>query len=208
MPSISDAIHQVGVNKELFAQLYEKALGKSFSDKVPISEANLAKIQKMVEQLPKNIVEKKSQTQKKEEDSEKVLKSNELGGFGGGGFLSGLGFGKQEEKAEEKINLDEYFGKAEPVTTSKVDLFDIASRNVNEKREQARKEGKPARSERADRPSGPNHQTSQASQNSQNKRKPGGNISIEQSTYVNKDKGVSSSDIFNAARAKNSTAPS
>jgi hypothetical protein len=60
--------------------------------------------------------------------------------------------------------LDEYFGKTEPITTSKIDLFDIASRNVNEKREQARKEGKPSRSERA----------------SGKPKKPGGNITIEQ----------------------------
>ncbi|MDR0861034.1 MAG: translation initiation factor IF-2 N-terminal domain-containing protein [Candidatus Peribacteria bacterium] len=206
MPSISDAIHQVGVNKELFSQLYEKALGKPLSEKVPISEANLAKIQKMVDQLPKNIVEKittgqhtgKTPNQKKEADTEKVLKSDELGGFGGGGFLSGLGFGKAEEKVEEKIDLDEYFGKAEPVTTSKVDLFDIASRNVNEKREQARKEGKPSRSQRSTDTHHPNTPN----------RKPNGNISIEQTTYVAKEKGVSSSDIFDAARARgNSSSP-
>ncbi|MDR0607876.1 MAG: hypothetical protein LBG52_06110 [Candidatus Peribacteria bacterium] len=162
MPSISDAIHQIGIDKELFVQLYEKALGKTFSDKIPISEANLAKIQKMVDQLPKNLLKKSTQPQKTVADTEKVLKSDELGGFGGGGFLSGLGFGKQIEK-EEKIDLDEYFGKSAPITTSKIDLFDIASRNVNEKREQARKEGKPSRSERAN----------------GKPRKPGGNVIIE-----------------------------
>ncbi|MDR3169723.1 MAG: hypothetical protein LBU27_08565 [Candidatus Peribacteria bacterium] len=78
MPSILDAIRQVGVDKELFAQLYEKALGKTLSDKVPISEANLAKIQKMADQLPKNLLKKTSQPPQKTADTEKVLKSDEL----------------------------------------------------------------------------------------------------------------------------------
>ncbi|MDR0282612.1 MAG: hypothetical protein LBI53_04905 [Candidatus Peribacteria bacterium] len=58
----------------------------------------------MVNKLPKSITEKKS-AQKTES---KVLKSDEIG-FGGGGFLSGLGFEKKEDKGDEKIDLDEFF---------------------------------------------------------------------------------------------------
>jgi hypothetical protein len=43
---------------------------------VPISDANLAKIQKMVEKLPKSILEKKGEKTKEKED--KVLKSDEI----------------------------------------------------------------------------------------------------------------------------------
>jgi hypothetical protein len=102
-----------------------------------VSDANLEKMQAFASKLPKNISAPKTKDAPKED---KVLKSDEIG-FGGGGFLSGLGFGKQEEKAEEKIDLDEFFGKNEPVGTSKVDIFDIASRSTNERRENATREG-------------------------------------------------------------------
>jgi hypothetical protein len=195
------------VEKELFAKLYEKVVGKAFSTKTTIvSDANLEKMQTFADKLPKELSSKPAP--KKEEKDDKVLKSDEIG-FGGGGFLSGLGFGKQEEKAEEKIDLDEFFGKNEPVTTSKVDIFDIASRSTNERRENATNRehtgNRPSTSNRPHGPSsngGPNRSQGQG----QGKpRKTGGNVTIEQGTYVAKEKGVSSSDIFDAARAKGSS---
>ena len=124
------------MEKEIFAKLYEKVVGKAFSSKTAVvSDANLEKMQAFAAKLPKNISEKK--VEKKKEEADKVLKSDEIS-FGGGGFLSGLGFGKTEEKVEEKIDLDEFFGKNEPVaTTSKVDIFDIASRATVEKRNES-----------------------------------------------------------------------
>jgi hypothetical protein len=116
--------------------------------------------------------------------------------------LSGLGFGKQAEKAEEKIDLDEFFGKNEPVTTSKVDIFDVASRNVNERREQARKEGKPSRRENTAPVAHSAHTPAHNPAYRGKPKRPGGNVSIEQGVYVAKEKSVSSSDIFDAARAK------
>jgi hypothetical protein len=97
-----------------------------------VSDANLEKMQAIVAKLPKTFTEKPAPTEKED----KVLKSDEIS-FGGGGFLSGLGFSKQEEKTEEKIDLDEFFGKNEPITTSKVDIFDIASRTTTERKEKA-----------------------------------------------------------------------
>jgi hypothetical protein len=38
------------------------------------------------------------------------------------------------------------------MTTSKVDIFDVASRSVSERREQAKKEGKPPRKENSSQP--------------------------------------------------------
>jgi hypothetical protein len=55
MPSISDALKTLHIEKELFAKLYEKIVGKSFSNKTTIvSDANLEKIQSFVDKLPKN----------------------------------------------------------------------------------------------------------------------------------------------------------
>ncbi|MDR0651210.1 MAG: hypothetical protein LBG59_07635 [Candidatus Peribacteria bacterium] len=106
MPSISDALKTLRIEKELFAKLYEKIVGKPFSNKTTIvSDVNLEKIQSFVDKLPKNFTTASTAPAEKED---KVLKSDEIG-FGSGGFLSGLGFSKQEKKAEEKIDLDEFF---------------------------------------------------------------------------------------------------
>ncbi|MDR2415164.1 MAG: translation initiation factor IF-2 N-terminal domain-containing protein [Candidatus Peribacteria bacterium] len=128
------------------------------------------------------------------EKEDKVLKSDEIG-FGGGGFLSGLGFSKQENKIEEKIDLDEFFGKNETLTTSKVDIFDVASRSSTP---QERKEKK----EQSSSPSTERHEKKRQEKTHRPPKKTGGNIHIQQGTYTPKEKGVSCSDVFDAARKK------
>ncbi|MDR2190709.1 MAG: hypothetical protein LBP53_06090 [Candidatus Peribacteria bacterium] len=127
------------IEKDLFAKLYEKVVGKPFSNKTTIvSDANLEKMQTFVAKLPKNFT-----TTSPIEKEDKVLKSDEIG-VGGGGFLSGLGFSKQEEKAKEKIDLDEFFGKNETITTSKVDIFDVAARSASPREKKEKREPTPS----------------------------------------------------------------
>jgi hypothetical protein len=192
MPSISDALKILRIEKELFAKLYEKIIGKSFSNKTTIvSDANLEKIKSLVTKLPKDFTMVSAAPAEKED---KVLKSDEIG-FGGGGFLSGLGFSKQEKKAEEKIDLDEFFGRNEHLTTSKVDIFDVASRSSAPREKKDKKNP-------STQPSPQRQEKQKPEKNHSSSGKASGNIHIQQGTYTPKEKGVSSSDVFDAARKR------
>lgn len=123
---------------------------------------------------------------KQEKKIEKVLKSDEIGSFWGG-FLSGLGFGKKEEKQTEKIDLDEFFGKKkekeeETSSISKVDIF----RSASKKTEASQKKAQHTSWKPYPKPS----------------KKTNGQVEIHEATYTKKEKSVSSSDLFDAARAK------
>ncbi len=103
MPRIVDVIEELKIDKATFAKVYEKVMDKPLSAKAAtISDANLEKIKYVLDQLPSKwgkTAKEEKQPAKKAAQEAKVLKSDELG-FGGG-FLSGLGFSKQEEKAVE-----------------------------------------------------------------------------------------------------------
>ncbi|HPC34439.1 MAG TPA: translation initiation factor IF-2 [Candidatus Absconditabacterales bacterium] len=92
MPRIEDVIKDLGVAKGTFSRYYEKVTGKEITAKtVIVSDANLLKIKKLLEKNGKL----GAKVVKKEETKPTALKSDEL--LGGGGFLAGLGFTKQEE---------------------------------------------------------------------------------------------------------------
>lgn len=103
MPRIVDVIEELKIDKATFAKVYEKVMDKPLSAKAAtISDANLEKIKYVLDQLPSKwakTAKEEKQPAKKAAQETKVLKSDELG-FGGG-FLSGLGFSKQEEKTVE-----------------------------------------------------------------------------------------------------------
>ncbi len=104
MPRIADVMKDLNLDQATFSKIYEKVMGKKLTAKVvTISDANLEKFQYVVDQLPKKN-SKKAEPAKKADDG-KVLKSDEIG-FGGG-FLSGLGFEKQEEKTTISTEEDE-----------------------------------------------------------------------------------------------------
>ncbi len=130
---------------------------------------------------------------KQEKKSEKVLKSDEIGSFGGG-FLSGLGFGKKEEKKTEKIDLDEFFGKKkeEESSISKVDIF----RSASKKTETVQKSTSAPSTPR------PSSTSVPAKPYNRSPKKTSGQIDFREATYTKKEKSVSSSDLFDAARAK------
>ncbi|GHW02275.1 translation initiation factor IF-2 [candidate division SR1 bacterium] len=152
-------------------------------------------------------------TAKQPKQTEKILKSDEILG-GGGGFLSGLGFGKKEEPVKEKIDINEYFGKKEESNSiSKVDIFRSASQkshqgstsNTNQQtnrggRSDDKLENKPGGNQ------GGNPGNRPGDKSHQPQRKATGNVSIQPSTYTKKEKSVTSSDLFDAARAKGYTA--
>ncbi|HOG15620.1 MAG TPA: translation initiation factor IF-2 [Candidatus Absconditabacterales bacterium] len=92
MPRIEDVIKDLGVAKGTFSRYYEKVTGKEITAKtVIVSDANLLKIKKLLEKNGKL----GAKVVKKEETKPTALKSDEL--LGGGGFLAGLGFTRQEE---------------------------------------------------------------------------------------------------------------
>lgn len=113
-----------------------------------------------------------------------IIKSGEIGNWGG--FLSWLWFAKKEEVKKEKIDLDDFFGKKEELTISKVDIFRSASQKVE-------------KTNKTTTPKSPQNQNKPEHKNS---KRPTGNINIQSNTYNKKEKGVSSSDLFDAARAK------
>lgn len=192
MPSIADAIKKLGVSEDIFAQLYQRVHNKSLPKSWIVSDVNLDKMQKLVAKLPKEVTSKSSQ--QKPLDS-KILKSDEIG-LWGGWFLSGLGFTKPEDKKEEKIDLDTFFGRdQEPEhSSSKVDIFDIAAHVPVRSESPKRDSQKPQYSQRR----------SDHKPHSQAPRRAGGNVTIEQGNYVAKDKSVvTKSDFFDAARKNN-----
>ena len=103
MPRIVDVIEELKIDKATFAKVYEKVMDKPLSAKAAtISDANLEKIKYVLDQLPSKwakTAKEEKQPAKKAAQEAKVLKSDELGFWGG--FLSGLGFSKQEEKTVE-----------------------------------------------------------------------------------------------------------
>ena len=141
---------------------------------------------------------------KKQQDKweSKVLKAWELGGFWWWGFLSGMWFWapteKQEKKAAEKpekvkVDLDEYFGTAEPeqpVATAS-DIFNFASHSSWQKKKKSfdKPEKKSFDKEKRD-----FHKND----------KPKWNIQIEHTEYVAKEKNTESgSDFFESIRRQN-----
>lgn len=139
---------------------------------------------------------------KKQQDKSewKVLKAWELGGFGGGGFLSGMWFWatetatkKETSKPEkEKIDLDDYFWTKEteqPVATAS-DIFNFASHSSGQKKKKSF--DKPEKKPR------------DKKENSRKDTKPKWNIQIEHTEYVAKEKKSESwSDFFESIRRQN-----
>ena len=138
---------------------------------------------------------------KKQQDKSewKVLKAWELGGFGWWGFLSGMWFWatekveKKESKPEKaKVNLDEYFGTAEPeqpVATAS-DIFNFASHSSGQKKKKS-----------FDKPEKKSHDKKWELQKN---TKPKWNIQIEHTEYVAKEKKDESwSDFFESIRRQN-----
>ncbi len=177
MPRIADVMKDLNLDQATFSKIYEKVMGKKLTAKVvTISDANLEKFQYVVDQLPKKN-SKKAEPAKKADDG-KVLKSDEIG-FGGG-FLSGLGFEKHEEKTTIETEEDELqlHNIEIPVASSKeVSQEEISfspSKWANA-RVIARAEPRPAKT--ADKK--PTHSS---------RPKAWGNISIEQGVYKTKEK--------------------
>lgn len=177
MPRIADVMTDLKLDQATFAKIYEKVMGKKLTAKtVTISDANLEKIKYVADQLPKK-APKKAEAPAKKADESKILKSDEIG-FGGG-FLSGLGFAKQEEKPEIQEEEDslELHNIEIPLTSSKaVSQEEISfsdAPKVRNARVIARAEPRPAETSKKPR-AGAN--------------KTSGNISIEQGTYKAKEK--------------------
>ena len=140
---------------------------------------------------------------KKQQDKSewKVLKAWELGGFGWWWFLSGMWFWATEEKIEKKeskpekakVNLDEYFGTAEPeqsVATAS-DIFNFASHSSGQKKKKS-----------FDKPE--KKSFDKEKKESHKNDKPRWNIQIEHTEYVAKEKNTESwSDFFESIRRQN-----
>ena len=139
---------------------------------------------------------------KKQQDKSewKVLKAWELGGFGWWGFLSGMWFWATTEKAEKKeakpekakVNLDEYFGTAEPeqpVATAS-DIFNFASHSSGQKKKKS-----------FDKPEKKSHEKKWESHKN---TKPKWNIQIEHTEYIAKEKKPETdSSFFDSIRQQN-----
>ena len=178
MPRIVDVIKDLNIDEATFWKVYEKVMGKKITSKVvTVSDANLEKIKYVVDQLPKKAPKKDVPSAKKTDDS-KILKSGEIGFWWG--FLSGLGFWKQEETTTIETEEDELqlhnieiptFWKEEP--TQEEISFSAPNAKVIQ-RAQPRPEKKEENN---------NHK-----KEFKNKQKTWGNIFIEQSTYKPKEK--------------------
>ncbi len=175
MPRIDDVKKDLNLDEATFAKVYEKVMGKKLTAKTAtISDSNLEKMKYIIDQLPKKAA-KKAAPAKKADDG-KILKSDEIG-FGGG-FLSGLGFTKQEEKPErEDEDSLELHNIEIPLTsnkeTSQEELSFSDAPKIRNARVIARAEPRPAEPSKK-----PKSTASKA----------GGNISIEQGTYKAKEK--------------------
>ena len=132
----------------------------------------------------------------------KVLKAWELGGFWWWGFLSGMWFWATADKPEKKetskpekakVNLDEYFGTAEPeqpVATAS-DIFNFASHSSGQKKKKS-----------FDKPE--KKSFDKEKKESHKNDKPRWNIQIEHTEYVAKEKNTESwSDFFESIRRQN-----
>lgn len=134
---------------------------------------------------------------KKQQDKSesKVLKAWELGGFWWWGFLSGMWFWATTDKPEKKeakpekakVDLDEYFGTAEPeqpVATAS-DIFNFASHSSGQKKKKSFDKPEKKHFDKKD-------------------SKPKWNIQIEHTEYVAKEKNTESwSDFFESIRRQN-----
>lgn len=175
MPRIDDVKKDFNLDEATFAKVYEKVMGKKLTAKTAtISDSNLEKMKYIIDQLPKKAAKKT--TPAKKADDGKILKSDEIG-FGGG-FLSGLGFTKQEEKPErEDEDSLELHNIEIPLTsnkeTSQEEISFSDAPKIRNARVIARAEPRPVEPSKK--------QKSTAS-------KAGGNISIEQGTYKAKEK--------------------
>ena len=178
MPRIVDVIKDLNIDEATFGKVYEKVMGKKITSKVvTVSDANLEKIKYVVDQLPKKAPKKEVTVAKKTDDS-KILKSGEIGFWWG--FLSGLGFWKQEETTTIETEEDELqlhnieiptFGKEEP--TQEEISFSAPNAKVI-----ARAQPKPEKK----------NEYNNNKKDFKNKQKTWGNISIEQGTYKPKEK--------------------
>ena len=175
MPRIDDVKKDLNLDEATFAKVYEKVMGKKLTAKTAtISDSNLEKMKYIIDQLPKKAAKKA--TPAKKADDGKILKSDEIG-FGGG-FLSGLGFTKQEEKPEreDKDSL-ELHNIEIPLTsnkeTSQEEISFSDAPKIRNARVIARAEPRPVEPSKK-----PKSTASKA----------GGNISIEQGTYKTKEK--------------------
>ena len=178
MPRIVDVIKDLNIDEATFWKVYEKVMGKKITSKVvTVSDANLEKIKYVVDQLPKKAPKKEVTVAKKTDDS-KILKSGEIGFWWG--FLSGLGFWKQEETTTIETEEDELqlhnieiptFGKEEP--TQEEISFSAPNAKVI-----SRAQPKPEKK----------NEYNNNKKDFKNKQKAWGNISIEQSTYKAKEK--------------------
>ena len=175
MPRIDDVKKDFNLDEATFAKVYEKVMGKKLTAKTAtISDSNLEKMKYIIDQLPKKAA-KKAAPAKKADDG-KILKSDEIG-FGGG-FLSGLGFTKQEEKPErEDEDSLELHNIEIPLTsnkeTSQEEISFSDAPKIRNARVIARAEPRPVEPSKK-----PKSTASKA----------GGNISIEQGTYKAKEK--------------------
>ena len=175
MPRIDDVKKDLNLDEATFAKVYEKVMGKKLTAKTAtISDSNLEKMKYIIDQLPKKAAKKT--TPAKKADDGKILKSDEIG-FGGG-FLSGLGFTKQEEKPErEDEDSLELHNIEIPLTsnkeTSQEEISFSDAPKIRNARVIARAEPRPVEPSKK-----PKSTASKA----------GGNISIEQGTYKAKEK--------------------
>lgn len=175
MPRIEDVKKDLKLDESTFAKVYEKVMGKKLTAKTAtISDANLEKLKAVADQLPKK-APKKLESVKKADDN-KILKSDEIG-FGEG-FLSGLGFAKQEEKPEkqeddslELHNIE--IPLASNKETSQEEISFSEAPKIRNARVISRAEPRPTEPSKKPR--------SEATKTS-------GNISIEQGTYKAKEK--------------------
>ena len=175
MPRIDDVKKDLNLDEATFAKVYEKVMGKKLTAKTAtISDSNLEKMKYIIDQLPRKAAKKT--TPAKKADDGKILKSDEIG-FGGG-FLSGLGFTKQEEKPErEDEDSLELHNIEIPLTsnkeTSQEEISFSDAPKIRNARVIARAEPRPVEPSKK-----PKSTASKA----------GGNISIEQGTYKTKEK--------------------
>ncbi len=187
MPRIVDVIEELKIDKATFAKVYEKVMDKPLSAKAAtISDANLEKIKYVLDQLPSKwakTAKEEKQPAKKTVQEAKVLKSDELG-FGGG-FLSGLGFSKQEEKAVEP-EQDE-----DDLALHNIQIPVVSSEEVSQERISF---SQPTQRYEARKISSAPEQPKEKKEFSAKKQH--GNISIGQGTYKPKEKVVATAADF------------
>ena len=187
MPRIVDVIEELKIDKATFAKVYEKVMDKPLSAKAAtISDANLEKIKYVLDQLPSKwakTAKEEKQPAKKAAQEAKVLKSDELG-FGGG-FLSGLGFSKQEEKTVEP-EQDE-----DDLALHNIQIPVVSSEEVSQERISF---SQPAQRYEARKISSAPEQPKEKKEFPAKKQH--GNISIGQGTYKPKEKVVATAADF------------